>query len=79
MSRTHCRMWRRNLSLLLLILIQFHFSQQQTTDTFPNPRTNGYNKCGLKSRGYVCDPDEVTFILFSTAQQFNSLFIRNNF
>ncbi|VDK67790.1 unnamed protein product [Litomosoides sigmodontis] len=47
-------MWCRG----LLLLIQFYFSQQQTTGTFPNPRTSGYNKCGLKSKGYVCDPDE---------------------
>lgn len=60
------RMWYHNLLVLLLLIIQLCFAQQQTTDTFPNPRTNGYNDCGLKSKGYVCDPDKVTFIHFST-------------
>uniref|UniRef100_A0A0R3RGE3 DUF725 domain-containing protein n=1 Tax=Elaeophora elaphi TaxID=1147741 RepID=A0A0R3RGE3_9BILA len=43
---------------LLLLLIHFCFAQKETADTFPNPRTNGYNECGLKSKGYVCDPDK---------------------
>ncbi|CAG9530408.1 unnamed protein product [Cercopithifilaria johnstoni] len=51
-------MWHHNLLLLLLLVIQLYFVQQVTTDTFPNPRVNGYIECGLKSKGYVCDPDK---------------------
>ncbi|EFO20275.2 hypothetical protein LOAG_08213 [Loa loa] len=51
-------MWYHNLLVQLLVIIQFCFTQQQVTDTFPNPRTNGYRDCGLKSKGYVCDPEK---------------------
>ncbi|VDN02285.1 unnamed protein product [Thelazia callipaeda] len=47
-------MWR----ILLSIFIQFSFAQQ-ALENFPNPRTNGYKACGLKSKGYVCDLDKV--------------------
>ncbi|KAM3727949.1 Formate dehydrogenase major subunit [Dirofilaria immitis] len=50
-------MWDYKL-LVILLIIQFYSAQQQRIDNFPNPRTNGYNKCGLKSKGYVCDPDK---------------------
>ncbi|VDN91700.1 unnamed protein product [Brugia pahangi] len=51
-------MWHCNLLILLLLVIQFCFAQEQAVNTFPNPRTNGYSDCGLKSKGYVCDPDQ---------------------
>uniref|UniRef100_A0A1I8ELE8 TPM domain-containing protein n=1 Tax=Wuchereria bancrofti TaxID=6293 RepID=A0A1I8ELE8_WUCBA len=51
-------MWHCNLIILLLLIIQFCFAQEQAVNTFPNPRTNGYSDCGLKSKGYVCDPDK---------------------
>lgn len=66
-------MWHHNLSLLLLV-IQLYFAQQGTIGIFPNPRANGFNECGLKSKGYVCDPDKVAFILLPY-----HLCIQNNF
>uniref|UniRef100_A0A915PNL3 TPM domain-containing protein n=1 Tax=Setaria digitata TaxID=48799 RepID=A0A915PNL3_9BILA len=42
--------------LTSLLFVKLCFTQQFTDETFPNPRTNGYNACGLKSRGYICDP-----------------------
>ncbi|VDM11837.1 unnamed protein product [Wuchereria bancrofti] len=51
-------MWHCNLLILLLFIIQFCFAQEQAVNTFPNPRTNGYSDCRLKSKGYVCDPDK---------------------
>ncbi|VDM93749.1 unnamed protein product, partial [Onchocerca ochengi] len=50
-------MWNDKL-LVLLLIIQLCFAQQKAIDNFPNPRTNGFSKCGLKSKGYVCDPEK---------------------
>ncbi|VBB30053.1 unnamed protein product [Acanthocheilonema viteae] len=51
-------MWYHNLLLLLLLVIQLYFTQQETTDIFPNPRANGYSECGLKSKGYQLTEQE---------------------
>ncbi|VDN35587.1 unnamed protein product [Gongylonema pulchrum] len=43
--------------LLELLYIPLCFAQQ-SADTYPNPRTNGFLACGMRSRSYVCDSEK---------------------